>query len=145
MQQLEVSARPATGIQVVEAFLAAFKALDVERAISMLSEDIVYQNAPLPAERGKRRVGRTLRVMMPFISEFDYNMHQIAETNGVVLSERTDLVRGPLVDLEIWVWGTFEVKNGQIVLWRDRADIGLFTYQLATSPLRALARSIGWR
>ncbi|HEX5655791.1 MAG TPA: limonene-1,2-epoxide hydrolase family protein [Polyangiales bacterium] len=143
MQQLEVTPQPSPGIHLVVAFLDALKALDLERALDMLSDDIVYQNVPLPPDRGKRRVARTLRMMTPpLITEFDYTMHQIAETDGVVLSERTDYLRGPVVDLSIWVWGTFEIKNGKIALWRDRADIGAVAYQLATSPLRALARTL---
>jgi limonene-1,2-epoxide hydrolase len=145
MQQLESSKQPTSGSQLVVAFLDALKALDLELAMSMLSEDIVYQNAPLPADRGRRQVGRTLRAMTSLLSDFDYTMHHMAETNGVVLSERTDYLRGPAIDLEIWIWGTFEVKDGKIALWRDRADIGAVAYQLATSPLRALIKSLRQR
>jgi limonene-1,2-epoxide hydrolase len=129
-----------TGIQVVESFLAALKAQDLDAALSMLSDDIVYQNVPLPADRGKPRVRRTLQTFMRFATTFDVKMHNIAEHRGVVLTERTDILRGPLLDLEFWVCGTFELQDGKIKLWRDRFDVGGFMLQLATGPVRRLLR-----
>jgi limonene-1,2-epoxide hydrolase len=138
MTELRVITTPPSGIALVEAFLDALKALDVERALGMLSDDIVYQNVPLPPDRGKRAVERTLRRMMKLVREFDVHMHNIAERDGVVLTERTDIGRGPLLDVEFWVCGTFELENGKIKLWRDRFDVASLLLQLATSPLRRL-------
>jgi limonene-1,2-epoxide hydrolase len=39
------------------------------------------------------------------------------------------------------VCGTFEVRDGKIVLWRDRFDVGAFLFQLMTSPLRRFLRA----
>ncbi|HEY6881445.1 MAG TPA: limonene-1,2-epoxide hydrolase family protein [Polyangiales bacterium] len=138
MAELQATDAPKSGIQVVEDFLDALKALDVDRALRMMSEDVVYQNVPLPADRGKRAVARTLKRMLRALTEFDVRMHNIAERDGVVLTERTDIGRGPWVDLEFWVCGTFEVEDGKIRLWRDRFDWAIFVAQLATGPLRRL-------
>lgn len=138
MVELRAINTPQSGIRLVEDFIDALKALDVDRALSMLSEDIVYQNVPLPPDRGKRAVERTLKRMLRAVTEFDVRMHNIAEHDGVVLTERTDIGRGPLLDLEFWVCGTFEIEGGKIRLWRDRFDWATFLAQLATSPLRRL-------
>ncbi|MET0286644.1 MAG: limonene-1,2-epoxide hydrolase family protein [Polyangiales bacterium] len=138
MTELQTTLTQPSSIPLVESFLEALRALDVERALGMLSDDIVYQNVPLPPDRGKRAVERTLRRMMKVVTEFDVRMHNIAERDGVVLTERTDIGRGPLLDVEIWVCGTFEVANGKITLWRDRFDLASLLLQLATSPLRRL-------
>ena len=140
MPELVSSVGPVTGIQVVETFLDALKANDLERALVLLSEDVVYQNVPLPPDRGKQRVRRTLSLLMRVVTHFDVRMHHVAERDGVVLTERTDILRGPVLDLEFWVCGTFEVKNGKIVLWRDYFDLGGFMLQVVTSPLRKLLR-----
>lgn len=138
MTDLQAVATPSSGIRVVEEFMDALKALDVERALGMLTDDVVYQNVPLPPDRGKRAVARTLKGMMRVISEFDVIMHNIAERDGVVLTERTDIARGRLLDVTIWVCGTFELEGGKISLWRDRFDLASLLTQLATSPLRRL-------
>ncbi|MDB4986754.1 MAG: hypothetical protein JWN04_1932 [Myxococcaceae bacterium] len=130
-----------SGIALVESFLEALKANDLERALAFLADDVVYQNVPLPPDRGKPRVRRTLQALMGLVSEFDVRMINIAEHDGVVLTERTDILRGPWLDLEFWVCGTFEIREGKIVLWRDRFDVGGFVFQLAVSPLRRLLRA----
>ena len=125
-------------IAVVESFFAAFQAFDVEKALSLMGDDVVYQNVPFPADRGKPAVARTLKVFSRFITGFEVKMRNIAARDGVVLTERVDILAGPLVHLELWVCGTFEVKGGRITLWRDYFDLASATTQLLTSPLRSL-------
>jgi limonene-1,2-epoxide hydrolase len=57
-----------------------------------------------------------------------------------VLTERVDILTGPFVHFEIWVCGTFEIRDGKITLWRDYFDLASATLQLVTSPLRKLLR-----
>lgn len=50
------------------------------------------------------------------------HFHTIAAHGSTVLTERTDeLMLGP-VKQRIWVYGRFEVVNGQITIWRDSFD-----------------------
>lgn len=127
-------------ISVVESFFAACKAVDIHRALDLLADDIEYQNVPLPPDRGKPAVERTLRRFIKLAPEFDVRMHNIAAQGHVVLTERTDILRGPFVDLEFWVCGTFEIRDGKIVLWRDRFDLASVMTQLVLSPVRRLLR-----
>lgn len=85
---------------------------------------------------------RTLRALLMVANVFEVEMHHNAENNGVVLTERTDILRGPLLDTEFWVCGTFVIRDGLIAVWRDRSDVGQVTGQILTSPLRKLARSV---
>lgn len=130
-------------IQVVEAFLDAMKAFDVERARSLMTDDIVYRNVPLPPDRGREAVERTLQGFTKFITHFDVVMHHIAEKDGVVLTERTDILRGPFVDMEFWVCGTFEVRDGKVAVWTDRFDLATVVGQMFLGPLRRLFRRPG--
>ncbi len=125
-------------IAVVEAFLDAFQALDVDRALSLMDDDVVYQNVPFPADRGKPAVTKTLKMFGRFMTGFEVRMRNIAARDGVVLTERVDILTGRLVHLELWVCGTFEVKGGRITLWRDYFDLASATTQLLTSPVRTL-------
>ena len=38
------------------------------------------------------------------------------------MTERTDIIRVGTLHVAFWVCGTFQVRNGQIVLWRDYFD-----------------------
>jgi limonene-1,2-epoxide hydrolase len=125
-----------SAIQVVESFLAAMEALDMARVVEHLAPDVVYQNVPLPAAHGKDAVVKTLRGFERVMTGFEVKMHNIAERNGVVLTERTDILKGPLLYLDIRVNGTFEVRDGKIVLWRDYADMGETLLKLLVGPVR---------
>jgi len=142
MPQVMKQAEGQSGIPVVEAFFEALTALNFERTLALLSDDIEYQNVPLPPDRGKAQVERTLRGFTRLAKHFDVRMHNIAERGHIVLTERTDVLRGPFLDLEFWVCGTFEVRGGKIVLWRDHFDTAGFMAQLAFSPMRRFLRKL---
>jgi limonene-1,2-epoxide hydrolase len=128
-------------IEIVESFLRAMEAQDVERALTLLSDDVVYQNVPFPADRGKPAVVRTLEAFGRFVTGFEVQMLNIAERDGVVLTERVDVLRGPMLYLDIWVCGTFEVRDGKITLWRDYFDVASASLKLLASPMRAFMRA----
>ena len=129
-------------IEVVEAFLAAGRAKDLERAMSLLHDDVVYQNVPFPADRGKTATARTLKLFFRIPGKFDIKVHNIAEHGDVVLTERTDSLSAPWCELAFWVCGTFEVRGGKIVLWRDHFDVGGFALNALAGPVRALFRAL---
>lgn len=107
---------------VVEAFLAALEDLDVDGALAWCSDDVVYQNVPLPAARGRGAVAKQLRAMAKVGTGFEVEMRNIAANGPVVLTERVDRLRRGGFAMEFWVCGTFEVRDGKIVLWRDYFD-----------------------
>ncbi|KRA39360.1 limonene-1,2-epoxide hydrolase [Nocardioides sp. Root614] len=107
---------------VVEAFLAALGELDVEAALALCAEEIVYQNVPLPAARGRRAVEKQLNTMARVGTGFEVQMRNIAANGPVVLTERVDVLRRGSFAMDFWVCGTFEVRDGKIVLWRDYFD-----------------------
>lgn len=109
-------------IVVVEAFLAALGELDVEAALALCADDIVYQNVPLPAARGRRAVEKQLSAMARVGTGFEVQMRNIAANGPVVLTERVDVLRRGSFAMDFWVCGTFEVRDGKIVLWRDYFD-----------------------
>jgi limonene-1,2-epoxide hydrolase len=127
-----------TPLEVVERFFEAMAAHDLEGAISLLHEDIVYQNVPFPADRGKEAVVRRLKSFEPFVTKFEVRMVNIAANGPIVLTERVDVLSGPWVYLDIWVCGTFEVRGGRIILWRDYFDLAEATAKLAVGPVRRL-------
>ena len=125
-------------IEVVEAFIAAGCAKDVERCSAMLHEDAVAQLVPFRPARGRKNVEKLLESFFRFPGSFHIQVHNIAERNGIVLTERTDSVRGSWLPLEFWVCGTFEVRDGKIVLWRDYFDPVAFAFKVIAAPFQGL-------
>jgi limonene-1,2-epoxide hydrolase len=133
-----VSDSSARDIAVVEAFFDAFRRLDTDGALALMADDIVYQNVPFPADRGKPAVARTLKAFSRFVTGFQVEMRHIAARDGVVLTERVDILTGPLLLLDLPVCGTLEVRDGRIALWRDYFDLAGASAKLLVSPIRAL-------
>jgi limonene-1,2-epoxide hydrolase len=125
-------------ILVVESFFRALEAQDHDRIAALLTDDVVYQNVPFPPDRGKEAVLRTLDRFERVITKFEVRVKNIAARGDVVLTERVDVLSGPYVYMDIWVCGTFEVKNGKIALWRDYFDLAEVTGKLVTGPVKKL-------
>jgi limonene-1,2-epoxide hydrolase len=107
---------------VVQAFLTALADDDVDTAIDLIDDDIVYENVSLPTIRGKRRFASGARALSRRKIGFDVRIHRIAADGTTVLTERTDaiIIRG--YRTQFWVCGVFEVHDGKITLWRDYFD-----------------------
>lgn len=114
----------AEAIAVVERFIEALERLDIEGAAALCTDDVVYQNVPLPPTRTRAGLVRTLKSFFPPIGSpsFEVRMHNIAANGSTVLTERTDVLGIGAFKASFWVCGTFEVRDGRIALWRDRFD-----------------------
>ncbi len=120
---------------VAEAFMHALAAPDIDQALSLIADDIVYSNVGLPTVRGRTEVGKVLRALDRPSASFEVYLHSTSADGPVVLTERTDvIVLGPL-RTQFWVWGRFDVHDGLITLWRDSFDF----LDIARATVRALA------
>ncbi|MEQ1786059.1 MAG: limonene-1,2-epoxide hydrolase family protein [Acidimicrobiales bacterium] len=131
-----------TEIEVVEAFLAAIERLDVDAAVALLDPEIVYQNVPLPAARGVRAVEQQLRWLARYGRAFEVHWHNVAANGPIVLTERTDVLTVGPVSGAFWVCGTFEVRDGRIVLWRDRFDFVDFVLSFVRGGVKAVLQRV---
>lgn len=130
---------------VVEAFLGALERLDIDAAMTLAHEDIEYQNVPLPPAHGARATERTLRSMLRFGTGFEARMLNIATEGDVVLTERIDVLEAGRFRMVFWVCGTFEVRDGRIVLWRDRFDFADTTMAVVRGLLGVVAPGLNRR
>lgn len=125
-------------IATVRAFLEALEDLDIDRAASLLDPEIVYHNVSLPQARGIRAVTGQLRWLAKHGTGFEARIHHIAADGPIVLTERTDVLEVGSWRAEFWVCGTFEVRAGRIVLWRDYFDWA----NLIASGVRGAGRAV---
>ncbi len=115
-------------MQVVERFLALLCAKDVDGASDLLAEDVEYVNVGLPAVHGRERVRRLLRVTLGRPGAgFEVYTHTISANGSSVLTERTDVLVFRRLRIQFWVCGRFDVRDGQVVLWRDYFSLTSYT------------------
>jgi limonene-1,2-epoxide hydrolase len=122
---------------VVRRFLDLLDARRADEAVDLLSADVVWRNTGLPTVRG-RRVAAMLRDMERRRIGFEARIRHIAADGDVVLTERTDVLRYKRWQSSFWVCGTFEVRDGRIVLWDDHFSMG----SLVVASLRGLAGAL---
>jgi limonene-1,2-epoxide hydrolase len=125
---------------VVRSFLERLEALDLEGALGFADPEIVYHNKGLPPARGRAEVARQLGTFLRYANRFEARLHNLAADGPVVLTERTDVIGIGRVVAEFWVCGTFEVRDGRIVLWRDYFDYVNVTAAMARGLVKALFR-----
>jgi limonene-1,2-epoxide hydrolase len=121
-------------VPVVERFLEHLRCGDLDEAVALLAVDVVYENVGLPTVHGRERVRRLFGRAYDSGGGFDVVIHTICASGPSVLTERTDFLTFRKLHMEFWVCGRFDVRDGQIVLWRDYFDFLKFN----TALLRGL-------
>ncbi len=121
---------------LVSSFVAAIVAKDLDGALTMVADDIEYDNVPMRTMRGKAEFEASMQPFLDTATEIEWVIHhQVASgtpVEGIVMNERLDrfLIDGRWI--EIPVAGLFVVRHGLIVLWRDYFDLGTFQAQMAS-------------
>jgi limonene-1,2-epoxide hydrolase len=116
------------GLELVTAFCAAWDGPDLDRALAMLGDDIVYHNMPMAPLHGLPEVSAYLRAAGPF-EQCRWDVLHIAAAGDHVLTERVDrmVVAGHAIVLP--VMGIFRVSDGRIRAWRDYFDLANYRAQ----------------
>ncbi|MFZ4811470.1 MAG: limonene-1,2-epoxide hydrolase family protein [Ilumatobacteraceae bacterium] len=114
----------ATPLDIVEAFLAAFAAMDFDTALTFLSDDVEYTNIPIGTVRGHAGVRQVLEPFFAPIHENEFLRIRRAAAGPVVFLERLDRHRLDHGWRELPVNSVFEVDGDKITVWRDYFDLG---------------------
>ena len=121
---------PSREIQIVEQFIDAFNAKDVETIMSYFTSDAVYHNMPGPPAQGTEAIRKLIESFVNGASEVDWETLAIAQSGNKVLTERIDRFVFGDKSVELPVMGTFEVQDGKISAWRDYFDMATWTRQM---------------
>jgi limonene-1,2-epoxide hydrolase len=123
--------------EVVVRFLHALAAFDVDAALDLVAEDLVYSNVSLPTIYGRDRLERIARPWLrPGRMGFDVHLNHVATEGNVVLTDRIDELNYGRFAARFWVYGRFVVgDDGRITVWRDSFD----WLDVAVGNLRGLA------
>lgn len=104
--------------QTVHDFLEHLAKAETDEALALLSPEVEWRNTGLPTYRGDR-VHAMLRDMVRRGITFQVEWHHAAASGAVVLTDRTDVLGYGSWSTSFRVRGTFEVRDGLIVLWDD--------------------------
>lgn len=118
--------------ELVTEFCRRWASPDPEELASYFAEDAVYHNIPMDPVRGRDAIREFIAGFVAAFDGIDFNVHRQIGDGGLVMNERTDLLRrkdGGEIPLP--VMGVFEVQNGKIAAWRDYFDMNAFMSALS--------------
>jgi len=106
---------------VVKAFISALERLDFDGALSLAAPDIQWINVPWKTATNKDRFEKMLVAMFKETTRFEVQFFDIHErADGVVYTDRVDIIEGGGVSMNLPVQGEFRVRDGLITEWVDR-------------------------
>ena len=118
-------------LAIVEDFIAAFNANDLDKIMSFFAEDAIYHNMPMAPVEGLEAIRGVIQGFSALAVEIDWITHNIAESaDGSVLTERTDRFLIGEKWVELPVMETFVIRDGKVAQWRDYFDMNQFTSQM---------------
>ena len=117
---------------LIDAFVAAWAAKDVDRIMDFFTEDAVYINIPIdPPNEGKEAIRKVIEGFVGMAKQIEFVVHHQAEgPDGIVMNERTDRFLMGEKWAEAPVMGVFQVREGKIAAWRDYFDMAQFSQQM---------------
>lgn len=109
---------------VVLQFMKAMEPLDYDRALTLVTADVHYENMPagFGAVRGPEGIRAVLEPFFKPTLENEFRVLRQATAGNTVFLERLDRHRLATGWVELPVTGVFEVTGGKISFWRDYFD-----------------------
>ncbi len=116
--------------EIVNTFIAAIEAKDVDTALSLTSETISYENMPSSPITGREGVAKTLNSFLAPATNVDWQIVRQWSVGRTVINERLDRFQIGDGWLELPIAGIFEIDDDdRISLWRDYFDMGSYVRQ----------------
>ena len=117
-------------VQLVEDFVAAFNAKDVDKIMSYWGPDPVYHNMPGPPVKGTEAVRQLIESFLNPAEKVEWEILNIAETGNTVLAERVDRFVLGGKEVVLPCNGAFDIVDGKIAEWRDYFDMATWQKQM---------------
>jgi limonene-1,2-epoxide hydrolase len=112
-------------------FCDAFgKGVAPNELVDYFSDDAVYHNIPVDPAVGREAILGLLNMFVTPAERVEFRVRNIVADGDTVLTERVDVFHLPNATIELPVMGTFEVRDGKIVAWRDYFDLNQYMSQL---------------
>ncbi len=120
----------ADNAQIVRDFIAAWSRLDVDELVGYFVEDGIYHNMPTLPVAGKARLKQFIAGFMRDWTSTEWEIINLLDDGELVMVERMDRTRVGDKLVELPCFGSFEMADGKIRVWRDYFDMGTYTKAL---------------
>jgi limonene-1,2-epoxide hydrolase len=117
--------------KIVHDFCKAFERKNIDEIMGYFADDAVYHNMPMEPAKGKDAIRKTINSFLPGSDKIEFKILHTASNNNIVFNERIDMFDIGEKRIELPVAGLFEIRGGQISLWRDYFDLQSYTRQMA--------------
>ncbi len=97
----------------------------------------MYHNVGMEPAKGKEASLASIKGFLDMSESLVFDIHRIAADGDTVLTERTDTFVMNGLTAPVAVMGTFELRDGKIVAWRDYFDMGLTTKMMSGEDVDA--------
>lgn len=114
-------------LAVVHAFCAAWAEGNVDCIVGMLAPDVEWENVPIGVLRGREAARERIAAAFARARSIEWRLRATAVADdGLVMTERLDVLALAGGDVHLPVMGVFRVGADGITLWRDYFDGGLY-------------------
>ena len=120
--------------EVVRAFVAAIERKDIDAALALVADDVVYDNVPIGAVTGPDGIRGALSRLLGAAEQLEWVTRHQVSAGDVVMNERLDRFRLGSRWVEVPVAGLFVLRDGRIALWRDYFDLATYRRQTGPAP-----------
>ena len=128
----------ATAADVVRDFCSAIDRKDLAAVEALLDEDVVYHNVGSEPAIGRDASLAAVKFQFDAFDPIAFRIRNLVADGNTVLTERIDEITANGVKAPVPVMGTFEVRDGRIVQWRDYFDMGLTGKLMAGEDVSSL-------
>jgi len=111
--------------ETVRDFCTAIGRKDLGAVEALMDEQVVYHNVGMEPTVGRDASLAAVKMQFDMFEPISFRIRNLAADGDTVLTERVDEVTANGVTAPVPVMGTFEVRDGRIVRWRDYFDMGL--------------------
>jgi limonene-1,2-epoxide hydrolase len=111
--------------EVVREFCSGIGRKDLAAIEALLDEKVVYHNIGQEPAVDRDATLDALRFQFDMFEPIAFKIRHLAVAGDTVLTERVDEITANGITAPVPVMGTFEVRDGRIVAWRDYFDVGL--------------------
>jgi limonene-1,2-epoxide hydrolase len=128
----------AKAAEIVREFCAAIERKDLAAVATLLDEKVVYHNIGFEPAVGRDASLAAVKSQFDMFDPIAFRIRNLAADGDTVLTERVDEITANGVMAPVPVMGTFEVRYGRIVQWRDYFDVALTGKLMAGEDTAAL-------
>jgi limonene-1,2-epoxide hydrolase len=109
-------------LAVAQAMLDAYENLDWEAAANLIADDGVIHYAEKDPMVGPDAMRAHTSRIGSLLTAVDFDIRNIGVVNGVVMIERHDVIEFNGHKGRVPVFGSMEIENGKIKVWREYFD-----------------------